>query len=279
MSSHKVEIKTEPSARPSALLPKISKIPSLFSPPSDNESKPEPPFLQTSTSSSFPFNDVHSNVVKQELVAHLNDVSSVQVGAPINIEPKLEEQNHHVISAHAEDIKKEKKHKEKKNKKEKHREKDREREEEKEKHDSSNGSKKHKHKHKEKSKHRDSDREKVHEEVVAAVPAIRLKIKTPLPPAPPTSVVPAPSSHQPPLVAPIKLKFNGDSDSSSRKRSREESDVTGIGPASKMSRVLGTSVESESKFLHVVGGSNSSHHLPPKSVKKVNKIFFYVYDF
>ena len=258
-----VEIKTEPSARPLSL-PKISKNPSLFSPPSDNETKPEPQFLQTSNSASFPINDVHSNIVKQEPAAYLNDISSIHVA-----EPKLEEQNHQVRPDHAEDIKKEKKHKEKKKKKEKHREKDREREEDKEKHDS-NGSKKHKHKHKEKSKHRDSDREKSHEEV-ATLPAIRLKIKT-IPPSPLSTQPPTASSLQP--VAPIKIKINGETDSSSRKRPREETDVSGNGPATKMSRVLGTSVESESKFLHVVGGSNSSHHLPPKSVKKVKKSSF-----
>jgi len=57
-------------------------------------------------------------------------------------------------------------------------------------------------------------------------------------------------------------------DDPARKRSRGDSE-SGSGPASKMSRVLGTSVETESQFLQNVGSASSSSHHSLKSSKKV----------
>ena len=81
---------------------------------------------------------------------------------------------------------------------------------------------------------------------------------------------------------------SGDGDSHHRKRSRQVSDSSseggssGTGPASKMSRVLGTSLAAESQFLNAVGGGggsaasgNGSHHHLSSSKsasKKVNKL-------
>jgi hypothetical protein len=299
MASHHVQVKEEvkpikqesgssmllPTPPTVGHLPKISKRQSLFSPPSDSESKPDPDmFLPTAFGSSAAPSYPAVKPVKTEPVEV--EVNQVRM-EPIKIEQKavpteglqmrlpLPDQQHYDSNAVVgeDNGRKEKKHKEKKKKKEKSKDKDREREDSGRHHhepngESSSSSKKHKHKHKEKSKNRDSDRES--KGAPPPLPAIKLKIKALPPVAPPATTQPA--------VAPIKIslaQYNGDSnDSHIRKRSRDELDgSSGIGPASKMSRVLGTSVESESKFLHVVGGNNAvvPNHLPPKSTKKASK--------
>lgn len=295
MTSHHVQVKEEVKPikqesggsillpPPSAVshLPKVSKRQSLFSPPSDSESKPDPDMFLPAAfgSSTAPSYSAVKPVKTEPIEAQANQVRI----EPIKIEQKtvpaeglqlpLPDQQHHEGNAVGEDNgRKEKKHKEKKKKKEKSKDKDREREDSGRHHhepngESSSSSKKHKHKHKEKSKNRDSDRESSSK---PPLPAIKLKIKA-LPPVPPPTT-------QPPSVAPIKISLtqsNGESgDSHIRKRTREELEgSSGTGPASKMSRVLGTSVESESKFLHVVGGNNAvaPNHLPSKSTKKVRE--------
>ena len=177
----------------------------------------------------------------------------------------------------------EKRHKEKKKKKDKKREK--EKGEHHHHHHSSsetvksieNGSvdipaKKHKHKHKERSRDRDRESSKEIIGMTNSMPGIKLKIKT----MPPSPAVP------PPPLAPLKISLShlssGDATSSSdlRKRLRQTSESSsegssGMGPASKMSRVLGTSLEAESQFLSAVGNNGtSSNHLSSKSAKKVN---------
>ena len=290
---------------------KVSKRPSLFSPPSDSEGNSDkflnlgatslaPGFKDTTSSSSRSHSskpiktESHTQVTPRSIKTELQvpprlikTESQVapepfkrpeQEPTPIKIEPKSEMAPGAVPQAAVPETKeesdkneREKRHKEKKKKKEKSRDKDREREETTNgAESSSSSSKKHKHKHKEKSKHRDSERESGSSKSEAYAPhhGIKLKIK-PLPPV----------NQAPPPLAPLKIRLsqiNGESSSSDpshRKRPRDEAD-TGIGPASKMSRVLGTSVESESKFLHVVGGSsNPANHLAQKPPKKVSEVF------
>lgn len=104
-------------------------------------------------------------------------------------------------------LRKEKKHKEKKKKKNKH--KDRDRDEKPRDKDTGSSSSGKKHKHKEKSKHRD-------EESVPMKPTLKLKISLPPPPPPSTTSIP-------PIIAPLKIRLNGESEP--RKRPRDQTDA------------------------------------------------------
>jgi hypothetical protein len=175
----------------------------------------------------------------------------------------------------------EKRHKEKKKKKDKKREKS---EHHSHHHSSSetsksveNGvveiaSKKHKHKHKERSRDRDRESSKDVIGTTNSLPGIKLKIKT-MPPSPAL----------PPPLAPLKISLShlsSDATSTSdlRKRLRPTSESSteessGMGPASKMSRVLGTTLEAESQFLRAVGSNGTCpNHLSSKSAPKKVKL-------
>ena len=89
---------------------------------------------------------------------------------------------------------------------------------------------------------------------------LKLKIKLPPPPGG-TPVSSQGNNSKAPSIAPLRISLGGSSDQN-RKRSHK-GDGHG-GPASKMSRVLGTPLESEHKFLASKGLSHSS-----KSHKKV----------
>ena len=89
---------------------------------------------------------------------------------------------------------------------------------------------------------------------------LKLKIKLPPPPGG-TPVSSQGNNSKAPSIAPLRISLGGSSDQN-RKRSHK-GDGHG-GPASKMSQVLGTPLESEHKFLASKGLSHSS-----KSHKKV----------
>ena len=96
---------------------------------------------------------------------------------------------------------------------------------------------------------------------------LRLKIKLP----PPPGGTPVSSSHgnnsKTPSVAPLRISLGGSGDQN-RKRSHKGDGSHG-GPASKMSRVLGTPLETEHKFLASKGLSQHSSTNSSKVNKKV----------
>ena len=96
---------------------------------------------------------------------------------------------------------------------------------------------------------------------------LKLKIKLPPPPGG-TPVSSQGNNSKAPSIAPLRISLGGSGDQN-RKRSHK-GDGHG-GPASKMSRVLGTPLESEHKFLASKGLSHSS-----KSHKKVLETIFTV---
>lgn len=267
-------VKSEPPSakveqiRPLVLPRPNSKQSSLFSPPVETERKN--PF------SSGP--EVRKDKTAIETVTIKSEKVHVE-RKPISAILKIEQKEHDS------DEGREKRHKEKKKKKEKKKD----REHHHHQHSSSdtaggtaeNGeipAKKHKHKHKERSKDRDreSSKEVFGSALNTSVPGIKLKIKAMPPVAPP------------PPLAPLKISLShmSSGDGDHRKRPRQVSDSSseggssGTGPASKMSRVLGTSLEAESQFFNAVGGGggtaasgNGSHHLSSSksSSKKVIK--------
>ena len=101
-----------------------------------------------------------------------------------------------------------------------------------------------------------------------------LKLKIRLPPTP--GGTPVSSSHgnngKTPAIAPLRISLGGSSDPS-RKRSNKVVDVGGHGgPASKMSRVLGSSIETEHQFLANKGLSQHPSSSSSKMNRKVNSL-------
>ena len=152
-------------------------------------------------------------------------------------------------SEHKEKKKKKKDKKEKKDKKDKDRSKNKD-----EAGGSNSGEKRHKHKHK------DKDREKTasssasqHHHHSSSSPA-GLKLKITLPPPPPQQQQPS-----------LKISLSGNSESSGKKRKSSVmsgGSAGGDGPASKMSRALGTPLEMENGYLQdnkLVGGGKNRH--------------------
>ena len=163
----------------------------------------------------------------------------------------------------------ERRHKDKKKKKDKNKERERDETDASRvvENGESTSSKRHTHKHKDRTKDREkevSDHAGQSSGPQPVLPGIKLKIKT-LPPSPAA----------PPPIAPLKISLtqigSGSDSNDARKRSRQESEgASGMGPASKMSRVLGTSLEAERQFFNSVG----HNHVSSKATKKVSRSEF-----
>ena len=96
---------------------------------------------------------------------------------------------------------------------------------------------------------------------------LKLKIKlAPTPGSTPVSYSQG-NNAKTPSIAPLRISLGGSGDQN-RKRSNKGENVGHSGPASKMSRVLGTSVESENKFL---ANKGLSHHASSSNSSKLNK--------
>jgi len=280
VKSEITSVKVEQQIRPLVLPKPTSKQTSLFSPPVETERK-NPFFSGQEVRKDR--TEIGTVTVKSEKVQDVRE--------PISTVIKIDHKNHDSDEI----AQREKRHKEKKKKKDKKKD----REHHHHHHSSSDNAggissaaengeapaKKHKHKHKERSKDRDreSSKEVFGSALNTSVPGIKLKIKA-IPPVAP-----------PPPLAPLKISLShvssGDGDGHHRKRPRQVSDSSseggssGTGPASKMSRVLGTSLEAESQFFNAVGGGsaasgNGNHHSHLSSSKSASKkVLNYYFEF
>jgi hypothetical protein len=260
-NKHKVEppVKTEETAwHPNKVKveppEKSSKHSSLFSPPSDSEDRKNP--FEPAKKLSVKLPSSSSSVTPEAADRKPIPVLKIEPGRAGP--PPSDRHNDHG----------DRRHRDKKKKKDKKKEREKDRDEVDSGRSAENGdahSKRHKHKHKDRTKER--ERETSEATNASPLPGIKLKIK---------AIPPSPAEAPPPPLAPLKISLSqlgavADGSNDARKRSRQESEgASGFGPASKMSRVLGTSLEAESQFLSSVGHPSAHNNISSKSTKKVS---------